>query len=120
MLRIVLLTAGLGIVFFIAERQFSPIWLSHEWRLILGFLLSTSFLTHLLHQAGQAAEAVHRVTFSLAGVVLRLLLGMAFAAVVLYGGIANPNVFAINFLVLYISYMGFEIGANGANLRRDS
>lgn len=120
MLRIILLTVGLGIVLFIAERQVNPAWLAHDWRLILGFLLSVSFLTYRLQQAGNQADAAQQVTLSLAGTVLRLVLAFAFIGVLLYRGVVDPTVFAINFLVLYICYVGFEIGANGSNLRRDS
>jgi hypothetical protein len=120
MLRIALLTLGLGIVLFAVERQFAPAWLAREWRLILGFLLSVSFLTWRLQVAGRSADAAQQVTFSLAGTVLRLVLAFGFVGVVLYRGVANPAVFALNFLVLYICYVGFEIGANGRNLRRDS
>jgi hypothetical protein len=119
MLRIALLTAGLGIVLFVAERQFAPTWLAHDWRLILGFLLSVSFLTHRLNVAGRESGGGQQVTFSLAGTVLRLVLGMVFMGVLLRRGVADPGVFAGNFLVLYMCYLGFEIAASSRNLRRD-
>jgi hypothetical protein len=120
MLRSVLFTLGLGIVFFGVERYIAPAWLSPDWRLMLGFFLSTSYLNDRLRAAARTAQPDTQVTLTLAATVLRLILALAFLAVMLVRHVANPGAFAGNFLLLYMSYVGFDIWTNGATLRRDS
>lgn len=120
MLRTVLFTALLIIVFFVAERYFAVPWLHPDWKILLIFFFSVSFLTHRLVETGLQGDRERFVPLYLAATVVRLILGLAFIGFFLFNQIDQRRVFVLDFLVLYIFYTGFEIWALTRNLRRNS
>lgn len=120
MIRTVLVTALLAIVFFLAERYFVTPWLHAYWKVLLVFFLSVSFLTHRLVETGLQGNQERFVPLYLAATVARLVLGLAFIGFFLVRHIDQRRTFIFDFLVLYIFYTGFEIWGLTRNLRRDS
>jgi hypothetical protein len=119
MLRSTLFTLILAIVFFIAERYGSVTWLHPAWKIMLVFFLSVSFLMHRLMEVGFQNNREKFVPFYMATIVARMILGLVFVGFFLYRGVEQRKVFIVNFLILYICYMGFEIYGLSRNLRRD-
>lgn len=120
MLRSVILTILLAIVFFVAEKFSAASWLHPSWKILLLFFLAMSFLTHRMVDAGLQGNRERFVPLYLAATVARLLLGLAFVGFFLYRHIEQRRTFIFDFLVLYIFYTCFEIWALTRNLRRDS
>ena len=120
MLRTLLFTSLLAIVFFVAERYFVASWLHPYWKIILIFFVSIAFLTHRLVASGLQDDQQRFVPLYLAATVARFILSLAFVGFFLFRHIEQRQTFVLDFLVLYISYTGFEIWALTRNLRRDS
>lgn len=119
MLRSVLFTIGLAIVFFVAEQYGQFWWVHPRWKVLLIFFLALSFLLHRLMAIGNANNREKFVQFYLASITGRFILSAAFVGFFLYRRVEQPKVFVVTFLVLYICYMGFEIFGLNRNLRRD-
>ena len=120
MLRTILFTTLLAIVFFVVGRYFATPWLHPNWTIRLVFFLSVSFLTHRLVSTGLQGNQERFVPMYLTATVARLVLGLAFVGFFLFRQIEQRRAFVFDFLVLYIFYTGFEIWALTRNLRRDS
>jgi hypothetical protein len=120
MRAVILLTLGLGIGFFVGEHWLHLSWIAAEWRLLLGFFLSVSLVTTRLHLLGRQQPDGPLGLLPLVSTVLRLLLTFVFLGVLLRRGVADKMTFLATFLVLYICYVGFEIGASQRKLHRDS
>ena len=120
MIRILLLTVGLAIGFFVAERYSVAPWLHADWKILLGFFLSVSFLTNRLVESGLQGYQTRFIPLYLTATVARLILALAFIGFFLFRHIEQRRTFIFDFLVLYIFYTGFEIWTLTRNLRRDS
>lgn len=120
MLRLVIFTTFLAIVFFVAERYSVSPWLHPGWKILLLFFFSVSFLTHRLVTTGLQDNQERFIPLYMAATVIRLVLGLAFAGFFLFHHVAQRRTFILDFLVLYICYTGFEIWWLTRNLRRDS
>ena len=120
MLRIMLVTACLAIAFFVAERYSVAHWLHPDWKLLLIFFGSVSFLTYRLVETGLQGDRERFVPLYLSATVARLVLGLAFVGFFLFRGIEQRRAFVLDFLVLYIFYTSFEIWGLSRKLRRDS
>ena len=120
MLRPILFTAFLAIVFFVVERYYVVPWLHPSWKMLLGFFLSVSFLTHRLVSTGLQGNRERFVPMFMAATVARLVLGLAFIGFFLFQHVGQRRAFVIDFLVLYICYTSFEIWTVTRNLRHDS
>ncbi|QIP12620.1 hypothetical protein G8759_08285 [Spirosoma aureum] len=120
MLRTFIVTVILAIVFFIAERYSVSPWLHPDWKILLIFFLSVSFLTHRLVESGLQGDRERFIPLFMAATVARLILGLAFVGFFLFRHIDQRRTFIFDFLVLYIFYTGFEIWGLTRNLRRDS
>ena len=120
MLRPLLLTSVFAIGFFVAERYFVASWLHPDWKVLLVFFLSVSFLTNRLVDTGLQGDRERFILLYLTATVARLILGLAFVGFFLFRQIEQRRTFVLDFLVLYIFYTGFEIWTLTRNLRRDS
>jgi hypothetical protein len=120
MLRTFIVTVILAIVFFVAERYSVSPWLHPDWKILLIFFLSVSFLTHRLVESGLQGDRERFIPLFMAATVARLILGLAFVGFFLFRHIDQRRTFIFDFLVLYIFYTGFEIWGLTRNLRRDS
>ncbi|QHV97428.1 hypothetical protein [Spirosoma endbachense] len=120
MFRTFIVTVILAIVFFVAERYSVSPWLHPDWKILLIFFLSVSFLTHRLVESGLQGDRERFIPLFMAATVARLILGLAFVGFFLFRHIDQRRTFIFDFLVLYIFYTGFEIWGLTRNLRRDS
>lgn len=120
MLRSLLLTFALGIVFFLANHFQYTAWIHPFAGYMLLFFLSISYLIHRLMEFGFKNKREKFVEFYLSTVVIRLLLCIVFVGISFYQGVENAPVFISNFFALYLFYSVFEIYGLYRNLRRDS
>ncbi|GAB3499102.1 hypothetical protein GCM10027341_21680 [Spirosoma knui] len=120
MLRMILFTIALAIVFFIAERYAVTPWLHPQWKVLLLFFATISFLTHRLIETGLQGNRERFVPLALAATIARLVLGLVFVGFFLFQGIEQRRTFVLDFLVLYIFYTGFEMWGLTRKLRQNS
>ncbi len=120
MLRTVILTVVLIIVFFSAKYLgFENLLHEKKW-LILGFFVAFSFLFHRVIEFGLREKQKNFIPFYLSTVVLRLILSLIFIGIELYVGLRNQELFILNFFVLYLFYTIFEIWNLSRKLRHNS
>jgi O-antigen/teichoic acid export membrane protein len=120
MLRSLLLTLLLGIVFFLAPTLGITGWIHPSAIYMILFFMGISFLIHRLMEYGFRNKRDKFVEFYLSTVVIRLLLCIVFVGIFLYRGVQHAPVFIANFFALYLFYTIFEIYHLYRNLRRDS
>ena len=117
MLRIILFTIAIGILFYVApEIGLSQYVHAQKW-VILSFFFTISYLNHILMQIGFAKNRENFVQYYLGSVTGRLILSLIFIGTFVYLGTADINTFIIDFFVLYLCYTGFEIFGLYRNLR---
>ncbi len=118
MLRLFLLTAFLGIVFFGAKFLGIQAWFHPDFAFMLAFFLTLGLLNHWLTNRGLDNDRALFVQFYLGAVVLRLLGAMVFLFVFFRLGTPHFQQFLLDFFALYLFYAGFEFFGVRANLRR--
>lgn len=119
MLRTLIATLLLGIVFFLAQHFHADAFLHPYIWYILAFYFGLSFLVHRLMEFGLRNKREKFVTFYISSIVARIILSIAFIALFLYRGLTDSFLFVINFFALYLFYTCFEIYGLYRNLRRD-
>lgn len=119
MLRSILFTAILAIVFFVADRFGYSAYVHPQWPVMLLFFLSISLLIHRLMDAGFQDNRANFIPFYMASSIARFLLSAGFVGFFLFRHVEQRRLFITEFLVLYIFYTSFEIFGLGRNLRRD-
>jgi uncharacterized membrane protein len=115
-----LLTALLGIVFFVADRFYKPYWLHPYWSYLLLFYVMLSILLHRLMSFVKDPKSAQFTIFFMAFTTAKLILSLAFMGVMLYNSVPARKTFVLSFLGLYLVYTGFEIYSLTRKLRRDS
>jgi hypothetical protein len=120
MLRLVVVTALLGIVFFLSDDWGIGTWFHADFPFLLAFFFSVGFLNQLLVRQGMANNREKFVTFYLASTVLRLILGFGFLVAFHLIGTADYERFVLNFLGLYVIFLCFEIWGTRRTLRHFS
>jgi hypothetical protein len=81
---------------------------SHQWYLLLYFYLITFLSIVIIEKSTQRdAEKLSKGFFS--AMMLRLFVSVIIAIVIIYIDRVNSTIFALNFLILYLLYLGFEI-----------
>ncbi len=120
MIRTLILTFILIIVFFLAKYLGFEFLLHPKKWLILGFFVAFSVLFHRVIEFGLREKQKNFIPFYLATVVLRLILCVIFIGVELYLGLQQQELFILNFFVLYLFYTVFEIWNLSRNLRQNS
>jgi hypothetical protein len=116
----ILLTAVLGIVFFVAKHYFNQAWVHPYWTYLLLFYLALSALLHRLVGLAKDPKSAQFTTFYLAFTTSKLILCLVFMGVMLYYNVPERTAFVVSFLVLYLVYTSFEIYGLTRKLRRDS
>jgi O-antigen/teichoic acid export membrane protein len=120
MIRLILLTAVLGIAFFLSGKIGVGTWFHADFPFIVAFFFSVGFLNQLLVQRGMANQREKFVTFYLASTVLRLLLSLIFLVIFYWLGTPDFERFVLNFLAVYVIFLGFEIWGTRRTLRHFS
>lgn len=88
--------------------------------LMVGFLAVSMLFIHFINVKAFRSDTYERGGQLFAAVIIRLLMSMVFVLVMVYSGIEHEVTFALNFFVLYLSYMLFEIKGVMTNLREIS
>ena len=80
----------------------------YQWYLLLYFYLITVISVVIIEKTTQKdAEKLAKGFFS--AMMLRLFISVIIAIVFIYYDRVNSTIFALNFLILYLLYLGFEI-----------
>lgn len=87
--------------------------------IIFAFFLAVAFLNNQLMKIAFENNREKFITFFMASVVLRLLLSLFFLGTFIFIKLENIQLFAINFFVLYLCILVFEIFENSRNLRQN-
>lgn len=90
----------------------------HIW-IVFVFFLALGFLNIQLMKMAFEKNKEKFITFFMASVVLRLILSLIFLGVFIFVKLENIQLFAINFFVLYLCVLVFEIFENSRNLRQN-
>jgi hypothetical protein len=81
---------------------------TYQWYLLLYFYLITLLSLVIVERTTQKdQEKLSKGFFS--AMMLRLFISIVIAIVIIYFDRANSTIFALNFLILYLLYLGFEI-----------
>jgi len=81
---------------------------THQWYLLLYFYLITVLSIVIIEKTTQKdAEKLAKGFFS--AMMLRLFVSVIIAIIIIYFDRVNSTIFALNFLILYLLYLGFEI-----------
>jgi hypothetical protein len=109
MLRIITLTAIMGLLMYLSPQIGLSQYIHPQKWMMLAFFFAVSYLNHILAQMGFAKNRENFVQFYLGSVTARLILSLVFVGTFIYTGVQNPYLFIIHFFVLYLCYTGFEI-----------
>ena len=109
MLRIIILSTVLGLLFFLAPSIGLAAYVHEKKWFILAFFIFISYLNHRLMQLGFANNRQNFVPFYMASLGFRLILGVTFVGFFIYWKTPNLYLFIVNFFILYLCYTGFEI-----------
>ncbi|WP_188467197.1 hypothetical protein [Marivirga lumbricoides] len=88
--------------------------------LMVGFLFVSMSFIHFVNGIAFRLEPHKRGGQLFAAIIMRLLMSLVFVLIMVYFGIEHKVTFALNFFVLYLSYMLFEIKGVMTNLREIS
>ena len=81
---------------------------TYQWYLLLYFYLITVLSVVIIEKTTQKdAEKLAKGFFS--AMMLRLFVSVIIAILIIYFDRVNSTIFALNFLILYLLYLGFEI-----------
>lgn len=119
MIRFLILTILIGIVFFTADYyKFNDYIAFEKWWILCFFITLTIYYFRIMSK-GFENNREHLVQFSLIYKVSKLFLSIAFIGLLLYKGVQNPILFIITFFVLYLFYTSFEILYFNSKLRQN-
>jgi hypothetical protein len=115
--KLLLLTLCLALVIYFLKNHLFPNWIHEKvWIILIFFslftLLSGIFVLYLIHLSKENTSNI-----LLAASVLRLLASAAFFAVLMFIGIDHQMLFVINFFIVYLSYLLFDMLTLITNLR---
>lgn len=85
---------------------------------IFVFFIVLAILNYRISQLAMANNREKFVAMVAASMVIRLVLSMLFLIFFIFNKVQNPQSFAINFIVLYLCNLVFEIWEIISNLRR--
>ena len=81
---------------------------AYQWYLLIYFYLITLLSLIIIEKtASKDHDKLSKGFFS--AMMLRLFLSIIIAALIIYFDSVNSTIFALNFLILYLLYLGFEI-----------
>jgi len=115
--KLLLLTFCLGLVIYIIKHYLFPHWIHEDAWLLLIFFSVFTFLSGMfvLYLISLSKENTSNIL--LAASVLRLLASAGFFAVLMFLGIEDQMLFVINFFIVYLSYLLFDMLTLITNLR---
>ncbi|NJL14739.1 MAG: hypothetical protein HC913_18215 [Microscillaceae bacterium] len=118
--RSVLIPGGLLLMAFGLEGLLMPgaWWHGRKWWL-WGFFVSLAITSHRLSEAGRASRPSQFLIYFVVGMMIRLLLSLAFLAFLLNLRLAHQRLLILNFFLFYFLFFVFEIHHLLGNLQTD-
>jgi len=108
-LSITTIFTAIVLLVYVVITRLAPGWLyQYQWYLVLYFFLITLLSLLIIEKITQNDQEKLSKGFFLA-MMIRLFVSIIIAIVIIYFDRANSTIFALNFLVLYLIYLGFEI-----------
>ncbi len=86
--------------------------------IIFAFFLAIAFLNYQLMKFAFERNREKFIVFFMASVVIRLILSLIFLSTFIFIHLENAQLFVVNFFVLYLCLLVFEIFENSRNLQR--
>ena len=115
--RLITFTLILGLLIF-GLRHFKPHWVYPDIIFVLAFFLFVFLCSYFIIQLSfTRRDPRQAVSIHLAAMVARLILCVIAAFVFIKFDPAFSDLFVVNFLVVYLFYLGFEIYSLLSNLR---
>ena len=113
----ILIYTALVVITILIVKLLEPHWIyRHVWVIVIFLLLITMGTIQLTHLASKKLNKQFiQVYFAI--MTIRLLISLAFALVFVIKDRENVLVFGLNFIILYLLYLGFEIYTILTNLR---
>ena len=106
------------IIFALQKLGFNSYLHQYIW-VIFVFFLALGFLNFTLMKFAFEKNKEKFIAFFMASVVLRLILSIVFLGAFIFIKLENIQLFVINFIVLYLCVLAFEIFENIRNLRQN-
>lgn len=120
MIRTALFYSSVIIVLFLASYLGYEKYIHSSKWIIVAFFVATSYLHHTLVNLGMRNDRSEFIEFYLISFTIKLILTLLFIGIVLFTGVANRQLFVINFFALYLFLTVFEITNILRKLRRFS
>jgi hypothetical protein len=118
--KLLLFTALIAFLAWAVGSLGKPDWVHPKiWEIILFYLILTG-LSGLLIQYLIKISKENFASILLLGTILRFLASIVFVGIALYQGVENLILFVVNFFVVYLLYLLFDIYALITNLRPHS
>jgi O-antigen/teichoic acid export membrane protein len=118
--RLLTLTVVLAFITLMAEVFFPGKWIHDKiWHIILFFAVLTT-ITGVVSEKLMKREEFNSVSVILAAVVFRLLCSIGFVFLILWQGDENILWFVVDFFMIYLLYLLFDIYGLITNLRLHS
>jgi hypothetical protein len=120
MIKLLLLTAFLAGIIFLADHFFSWAYIHPAIWIMLIFFLIVSIISHFITNIGVRKKDANVINYYFSTMLIRLLLSIGFIGFFVYSKAEDIFLFVANFFILYLLYVGFEIYWLLTNLRRNS
>ncbi|WP_228527708.1 hypothetical protein [Pararhodonellum marinum] len=118
--KLFLFTSLIALIGWLMQSVLKPEWVHTKfWEIILFYGLLTLF-SGLLIQYLIKISKENFASILLLGTIIRFLASIVFIGVLLYLGVENLILFVVNFFVVYLLYLLFDIYALITNLRPHS
>lgn len=116
-LRLTVFTAVIALLLYLIY-QFKPEIIYPKIQFVIAFYYATFLLSYyLIHLSFRDTNGKQAVILNLVAVVIRLITCIVAAYFFMKNDPENTRLFASNFLVIYLFYLGFEIYSILSNLR---
>jgi hypothetical protein len=119
-IRLVILSILIFLTAYLIESVFKLQWIHNNISIIISFFLILTWLTGVFTYYLLSISKENSVNILLGSIGIRLLGSIGFVVVMLLLGQENIILFVINFFVVYLFYLLFDINMLIANLRQNS
>ena len=116
--RLIVFTAVLAAVFFLLDYFESGLLHEHIWR-FLAFFSIQGYMTSRIIFLGAERSNGYIIPYYFVAMSLRFFCSVFVAFLFLYLGVENRLAFALNFFMLYLCFLWFEISLLLTNLRQN-
>ncbi|MEP0712855.1 MAG: hypothetical protein ABJ333_20005 [Algoriphagus sp.] len=115
-LKFFLLTVAIGLLVLLLQWLMPAIVHQDIWK-ILGFLSVTSYLVGVMSIYLLKGSTENLLQVKLLAMVIRIIASLSFIGILVFLGTENILLFVVNFFILFLFYLVFDIYTFLANLR---